>query len=64
MLDRYATALIQPAVQAAARAAVRAGISANQLTFAGFAVGLFASILIANEHYLTGTIVIFLLKNL
>ena len=59
MLDRYATTLIRPAVQAAARAAVRAGISANQLTFAGFGIGLFASFLIANEHYLTGTIAIF-----
>lgn len=60
MLDRYATAVIQPAVQAAARAAVRAGISANQLTLAGFGIGLFASFLIANELYLTGTIVIFM----
>ncbi len=47
MLDRRASALIAPAVQALAQRAARMGLSANTLTFLAFAVGIFASILIA-----------------
>jgi phosphatidylglycerophosphate synthase len=59
MLDHRATALIRPAVDALAGGLARAGISANQLTVTGFVIGLIASLLIANNHYLTGTSVIF-----
>lgn len=59
MLDHRATTFIRPAVDALAGGLARAGISANQLTVTGFAIGLIASLLIANNHYLTGTLVIF-----
>lgn len=52
MLDRYATALIRPAVQRLADPLARAGVTANQLTLAGFLLGLLAAILIASHAYL------------
>lgn len=60
MFDRRATALIAPAVNALAAGLARAGVSANQLTVTGFAIGLIAAIFIANNHYLTGTGLVFL----
>lgn len=60
MLDRRATALIQPAVDAMARRLVRGGMRASQITVAGLLIGLFASFLIANSGYLTGAVAIFL----
>ena len=51
MLDRAATGFISPAVQRLARLLVRAGLSANQLTLAGFAIGMGAALLVATEHY-------------
>ena len=56
MLDRYATALIKPAVSAISKQVSRAGITANQLTLAGFLIGIVASILIASGAYITGAI--------
>ncbi len=60
MLDRYVTALIKPAVHAMAGVLVRTGITPNQLTLAGFFIGLFAAFLIAIGAYMAGVIVIFL----
>ncbi len=54
MLDRAATQLISPAIQRVARLLVRAGLSANQLTLTGFAIGLLAALLIGSQHYLEG----------
>lgn len=59
MLDRTATALIKPAVQGLAGVLFRVGLTANQITVAGFIVGVFASILIANGAYLTGATALF-----
>lgn len=59
MLDRAATALIKPLVTKLARALRRAGLNANQVTIAGFLIGLIAAFLIANEAYMTGAIAIF-----
>ena len=58
MLDRYATALIRPAMTVAARVLVRAGIGANAVTLLGFAIGLLAAILIASGAYSAGAIAI------
>ncbi len=60
MLDRFATALIRPAITAAARVLVRARISANSITLTGFAIGLIAVFLIATHAYLAGAAAIFL----
>jgi phosphatidylglycerophosphate synthase len=56
MLDRTATALIKPAVQGMATVLFRVGLTANQITVAGFALGIFAAVSISNGAYLTGVI--------
>jgi phosphatidylglycerophosphate synthase len=60
MLDRYATALLRTPLEATARVLVRCGISANGITLTGFAIGIFASFLIAIEAYMAGAIAIFI----
>jgi len=60
MLDRAATRFISPAIQRIARQLVRAGISANQLTLTGFAIGLLAALLIGAGLYLAGAAAILL----
>lgn len=52
MLDRAATALIRPAVQALARQLVRTGLGANQVTLAGFAIGMLAAACVATGNML------------
>lgn len=47
MIDRHALRLLRPLFAAAAVALNRRGISANQVTFAGFALGLAAALLVA-----------------
>jgi phosphatidylglycerophosphate synthase len=59
MLDRFAAALIRPAVQTGARALARTGVSATSVTLAGFGIGLLAAFLIATHAYLAGAIAIF-----
>ena len=54
MLDRYTAALIKPALERAARVLAGTGITANQLTVAGFVIGLTASVLIALNIYWAG----------
>lgn len=54
MLDRIATALIQPAVITVAKSLVRTGLSANQITVAGFLIGLMAAYAIACQSFLLG----------
>lgn len=60
MLDRRATALINPFVTSAAKALVRLGFGASQITVAGFLIGLFAAYLIATQAFLTGALFILL----
>lgn len=54
MLDRVATALIKAPVNRLAKVLFRAGLNANQLTVAGFLIGLLAAFLIASHAYQTG----------
>ena len=51
MFDRQATALIRPAVTWLARRLAAAGVGANVLTWAGFAIGLAAALLVAGQWY-------------
>lgn len=60
MLDRIATAFIQPAVTSAATRLARIGLSANQITVAGFVIGLAAAAAIAKQHYFMGAVLILL----
>ncbi len=54
MLDRFATRLIAPLVDALARPLARAGVGANTLTWLGLALGLCASASIAIGQYHLG----------
>jgi phosphatidylglycerophosphate synthase len=58
MFDRRALVLLKPALQAAARGLARLGVSADQVTFAAFAVGIAAAAAIATQHYLTGLVLL------
>lgn len=60
MLDRYATALMKPAVSRLARVLVRAGMKADQVTGVAFAMGFIAFVLIANSLYWMGATAIIL----
>jgi phosphatidylglycerophosphate synthase len=60
MLDRIATAFIQPAVTSAAVGLARMGVSANQITVAGFLIGLAAAGAIAFGYFLAGMVLILL----
>jgi phosphatidylglycerophosphate synthase len=53
MLDRLALRLTRPAVMALARPLARAGVSANALTWIGFAIGLLAAGLISQGAFLS-----------
>ena len=54
MLDNFAQRQIEPALKRVARQLVRINVTANQLTLAGFAIGLLAAVLIAQRAYGAG----------
>ena len=56
MLDRLALKLVKPAVDGAARQLSKRGITADQVTLAGFALGLLAAVLVASGHSLLAVI--------
>lgn len=51
MLDRWSLKLIKPPLQQAAKLAVDYRISANQISWAGFAIGMLALPMLALEQY-------------
>jgi phosphatidylglycerophosphate synthase len=60
MLDRYATALVKPAVDGLARAIAGKGMKADHITLLAFALGLVAAFCIAAHAYLMGAAFILL----
>ena len=50
MLDRMALKLVKPALDAAARRLAARGITADQVTLAGFGLGLLAALLVATGY--------------
>jgi len=58
MLDRWANAALQPALQAGARALSRAGLGADAVTLAGFAIGMAAAAAIAMQAYSAGLVLL------
>jgi len=58
MLDRFTTRLIRPAVQALARPLLRWGISANSITWAGFALGVLAAACISAQAWMAGLVLL------
>jgi phosphatidylglycerophosphate synthase len=59
MLDRTLTARIKPGITRLAQGLQKLGLHANQVTIAGFLIGLFAAFLIASQAYLAGLVAIF-----
>ena len=58
MLDRTLTALIKPGITRLAQDLQSLGLRANQVTVAGFLIGLGAAFLIAGQAYLAGLVAI------
>ena len=54
MLDRFALRLLTPVLSPVARQLVRRGVSADQVTLTGFAIGLLGAALIAQRAYVAG----------
>lgn len=59
MLDRFALKIVKPAVDGAARSLAARGITADQVTLAGFACGMLAAVLVASGHSLLAVIPLF-----
>ena len=58
MFDRRAQALLRPVLNATARGLVRAGISADALTWLGFAIGIVAAMAIAWQAFGVGLVLL------
>lgn len=58
MLDRYVIALLRPALEHGARGMARLGVHADQVTIAGFVVGVGAAMAIAANHPLVGLVLL------
>lgn len=58
MLDRRASALIAPLLDALAARLVRAGVGADAVTLAGFALGVAAALAIALGHFVAGLVLL------
>lgn len=54
MLDKAVQQALRPLMARAARGLVRLGVGADEVTFAGFALGMAAAVAIAFQHYLPG----------
>ena len=58
MFDRRAQALLRPVLNTTARGLVRAGISADALTWLGFAIGIAAALAIAWQAFVVGLVLL------
>lgn len=58
MFDRRAQALLRPVLNATARGLVRAGVSADALTWLGFAIGIAAALAIAWQAFVVGLVLL------
>ena len=58
MFDRRTQALLRPVLNAAARGLVRAGVSADALTWLGFAIGIAAALAIACQAFVVGLVLL------
>jgi phosphatidylglycerophosphate synthase len=60
MFDKAVQSILKPAFILTARVAIKAGLSANNVSVAGFFIGLLAAFLISNQSYVLGVILILL----
>ena len=58
MLDRYALALLRPAMQAGARGLARLGLSADQASWIGFGIGVAGALCIARQQFVAGLVLL------
>ena len=58
MFDRRTQALLRPVLNATARGLVRAGVSADALTWLGFAIGIAAAMAIAWQAFVVGLVLL------
>jgi phosphatidylglycerophosphate synthase len=58
MFDRRAQTILRPVLNATARGLVRAGISADALTWLGFAIGIAAALAIAWQAFVVGLVLL------
>lgn len=58
MLDRFITPVIRPAVVAIAAGLAKRGVSADQVTFTAFGIGVVAMVCITLQAYIAGAILI------
>jgi len=58
MLDRYALALLRPAMQAGARELARLGLSADQASWIGFGIGVAGALCIARQQFVAGLVLL------
>lgn len=58
MFDRRAQTILRPVLNAAARGLVRAGVSADALTWLGFAIGIAAALAIAWQAFVVGLVLL------
>src|SRR5438045_1818448 len=58
MLDRYAIRLLRPALERGAHGLHRLGVKADQVTLAGFAIGIVAALAIAGGWPLAGLVLL------
>ncbi len=58
MLDRYALALLRPAMYAGARGLARLGLTADQASWIGFGIGAAAAACIARQQFLAGLVLL------
>ena len=58
MLDRYALALLRPAMQAGARGLARLGLSADQASWIGFGIGVAGALCIARQQFIAGLVLL------
>jgi phosphatidylglycerophosphate synthase len=58
MLDRYALALLRPAMQAGARERARLGLSADQASGFGFGLGVAGALCIARQQFVAGLVLL------
>jgi phosphatidylglycerophosphate synthase len=58
MFDRRAQTILRPVLNATARGLVRAGVSADALTWLGFAIGIAAAMAIAWQAFVVGLVLL------
>ena len=60
MLDRYVVPMVKPPLKAAASVLLRAGVTADQVSVAGFVLGMFGVAMVATGHYAVALLLLFL----